>query len=59
MLAGEGGRIVRHHPHDMGIRCLMQVNQINIGGADVQYTFPITQDYIEQGFLVYDANAQT
>ena len=59
MLAGEDGRIVRHHPRDMGVRCLMQIYQINIGCAGVEITFSLYQDYIEQGFLVYDANAQT
>ena len=59
MLAGEDGKIVRHHPQDMGVRCLMQVYQINIGCAGVEITFSLYQDHIEQGFLVYDANAQT
>ena len=59
MLAGEGGKIVRHRPQYMGVRCLMQVYQINIGCAGVEITFSLYQDYIEQGFLVYDANAQT
>ena len=59
MLAGKLGTNVRHHPRDMGVRCLMQVYQINIGCAGVEITFSLYKDYIEQGFLVYDANAQT
>ena len=52
MLAGEGGKIVHHHPCDIGTLSLMQVYQIKIGGTGVEISFSLIQDYKEQGFLV-------